>query len=207
MDRVRRRSAGFAIAEINRIEGLHEQLARLPGLPLLGLSTRARGRARLVEGVRSEDLTRLTYRDESFDLVLTSETLEHVPDLDAALSEIHRVLVPGGRHIFTIPLLARSGRNVPPGRAPARTVRSTTAPRRSATRAETSAIPCSPSSGPTCLDILRKAGFEVDVHFGPTTEDDLAQVYVCRKPDREPIDITEPEEPRAAASRDPRPPG
>ena len=41
----------------------------------------------------------------SFDLVLTSETLEHVPDLAAASREIRRVLVPGGRHIFTIPLL------------------------------------------------------------------------------------------------------
>ena len=48
---------------------------------------------------------RLTYPDASFDLVLTSETLEHVPDLDAALAEIRRVLVPGGRHVFTVPLL------------------------------------------------------------------------------------------------------
>jgi len=30
--------------------------------------------------------------------------------------------------------------------------------------------------------ILQEAGFEVSVHFGPTSEDDLAQVYVCRKP-------------------------
>ena len=43
---------------------------------------------------RSEDLTRLTYPDNSFDLILTSETLEHVPDLNAALCEIHRVLCP-----------------------------------------------------------------------------------------------------------------
>ena len=47
----------------------------------------------------------LTYPDASFDLILTSESLEHVPDLAAALAEIHRVLVPGGRHIFTIPVL------------------------------------------------------------------------------------------------------
>ena len=26
------------------------------------------------------------------------------------------------------------------------------------------------------------AGFQTEVHFGPVTEDDLAQVYVCRKP-------------------------
>ena len=50
-------------------------------------------------------MTRLTYPDASFDLVLTSETLEHVPDLDAALAETRRVLAPGGRHVFTVPLL------------------------------------------------------------------------------------------------------
>ncbi len=31
-------------------------------------------------------------------------------------------------------------------------------------------------------DCSRRAGFEVDVLFGPTRDDDLAQVYVCRKP-------------------------
>ena len=31
-------------------------------------------------------------------------------------------------------------------------------------------------------DLLRRAGFEVTIHFGPTTEDDLAQVFDCRKP-------------------------
>ena len=46
--------------------------------------------------------------------------------------------------------------------------------------------------GADLLKILRKAGFEAAEHFGPATEDDLAQVYVCRKPDCEPIDIMEP---------------
>ena len=61
--------------------------------------------AGLLMGFCSEDLAQLTYSDASFDLVLTSETLEHVPDLETALREIHRVLVPGGCHIFTIPQL------------------------------------------------------------------------------------------------------
>ena len=74
------------IAEINRIDGLHEQLVRLPRSRELRLSTRLPSPARSSNGVRSEDLTRLTYPDASFDLVLTSETLEHVPDLEAALA-------------------------------------------------------------------------------------------------------------------------
>jgi len=91
------------IAEINRIEGLHEQLAKLPGLEFSDFHPRAEPGA-VVEGVPSEDLTRLTYTDRSFDLVLTSETLEHVPDLATALAEIRRVLVPGGLHVFTVPV-------------------------------------------------------------------------------------------------------
>ena len=40
-----------------------------------------------------------------FDLVLTSDTLEHVPDFERALAEIRRVLKPDGLHIFTIPVI------------------------------------------------------------------------------------------------------
>jgi ubiquinone/menaquinone biosynthesis C-methylase UbiE len=47
----------------------------------------------------------LTYANETFDFVFTSETLEHVPDLGAALAEIRRVLVRGGAHIFTVPVI------------------------------------------------------------------------------------------------------
>lgn len=55
------------------------------------------------DGVRSEDLEALTFEDESFDLVITSDILEHVRQPLQALQEIHRVLAPGGHHIFTVP--------------------------------------------------------------------------------------------------------
>jgi ubiquinone/menaquinone biosynthesis C-methylase UbiE len=45
------------------------------------------------------------YADESFDLVITSETLDHVPDVDVTLREIHRILKPQGMHIFTVPIV------------------------------------------------------------------------------------------------------
>ena len=56
------------------------------------------------DGVRCEDVQRLTYADESFDLVTHTEVLEHVPDDERALAELYRVLRPGGTMIFTVPL-------------------------------------------------------------------------------------------------------
>jgi SAM-dependent methyltransferase len=45
----------------------------------------------------------LPFPNDSFDVVICSEILEHVPDLDAVLSEISRVLVKGGRLYATMP--------------------------------------------------------------------------------------------------------
>jgi SAM-dependent methyltransferase/MoaA/NifB/PqqE/SkfB family radical SAM enzyme len=55
-------------------------------------------------GVRCEDLERLTFADDSLDLVITQDVFEHVADPQAAFREIARVLKPGGCHIFTVPL-------------------------------------------------------------------------------------------------------
>jgi len=54
-------------------------------------------------GVRCEDLHNLTFPDNSFDLVITQDVLEHVSDPLRALEEIFRVLKPGGVHVFTVP--------------------------------------------------------------------------------------------------------
>jgi SAM-dependent methyltransferase len=56
-----------------------------------------------VGGVEHQDLQSLGLEDEAFDVVLTSDVLEHVPDPYAAHAEIRRILRPGGRHVFTIP--------------------------------------------------------------------------------------------------------
>jgi ubiquinone/menaquinone biosynthesis C-methylase UbiE len=49
------------------------------------------------------DLEALVFPDASFDLALLNEVLEHVPDDGAALSEVCRVLRPGGRLILLSP--------------------------------------------------------------------------------------------------------
>lgn len=45
------------------------------------------------------------FANASFDSVVSTEVLEHVTDLDLTLSEIDRLLQPGGRAVITIPFL------------------------------------------------------------------------------------------------------
>ena len=49
------------------------------------------------------DATRLPFADAAFDCVVTSEVLEHIHDDRAALSELARVLKPGGTFAATVP--------------------------------------------------------------------------------------------------------
>lgn len=50
------------------------------------------------------DITAMPVADESFDALLCTEVLEHVPEPIAALREMARVLVPGGRLLLSAPL-------------------------------------------------------------------------------------------------------
>ena len=43
------------------------------------------------------DATDLPFPDNSFDAVISTQVLEYLPDVDAALAEVHRVLRPAGR--------------------------------------------------------------------------------------------------------------
>jgi hypothetical protein len=168
------------VAEINRIDGLHEQLVRLPHLTWSDYEDAANPGS-TGAGARSEDLMHLTYGNESLDLMLTSETLEHVPDLGEALREIRRVLAPGGRHVFTVPMLPDVAKTF------ARSVKML-----DGTVQERAPRICHPGGdwgypvftefGGDLPELLQRAGFEVEVHFGPPRVQDVAQVYVCRKP-------------------------
>jgi SAM-dependent methyltransferase len=92
------------VAEVNAVGALHGVLARHPRLRYSEFYEGARP-GEIVRGVRNEDVCRLTHPDGSLDLVLTAETFEHVPEYRSALAEIRRVLRPGGRLVFTVPLL------------------------------------------------------------------------------------------------------
>lgn len=59
----------------------------------------------MVAGVRCENLESLTFDDESIDLHITQDVLEHVHSPTAVFREIARTLKPGGAHLFTVGLV------------------------------------------------------------------------------------------------------
>lgn len=56
----------------------------------------------MAEAVKGDALE-LPYADGSFDCVIASEILEHVPEDDRAITELVRVLKPGGELAITVP--------------------------------------------------------------------------------------------------------
>lgn len=91
-------AAGLSLLELNEAGMLSPVLRRLPGYRF---------------GAYPEvDMQAMDYADASFDLVVHSDTLEHVPDPLRALTECLRVLRPGGALCFTVPtILGRLTRN------------------------------------------------------------------------------------------------
>ena len=64
---------------------------------------RARSRLPDAEAVELDPDAPLPFADGTFDLVVSTETLEHVRDVQLFLSEVRRVLEPGGRVAVTTP--------------------------------------------------------------------------------------------------------
>lgn len=89
---------GLSIAEINSCGVLHGILSGISSLKYSEYGSRK-------AQIPHQNIMNLTYKTNSLDIILTSDTLEHVPDFEKALRETYRVLKPGGVHIFTVPIL------------------------------------------------------------------------------------------------------
>jgi SAM-dependent methyltransferase len=92
----------ISIAEINSCGAMHKWISKFGNVSFSEYNS-------IDKNTRHEDILSLTYSSGLFDIVLHSDTLEHVPDVDRALTEIWRILKPGGASIFSIPIV-RDGR-------------------------------------------------------------------------------------------------
>jgi ubiquinone/menaquinone biosynthesis C-methylase UbiE len=94
--------SGTGYFSLNLVQlGLIERLVATDISP--GMLAELRSTAdRLGLDIRTEatDAERLPFEDRSFDLVFGHAVLHHLPDLDASLRELHRVLRPGGTLVF-----------------------------------------------------------------------------------------------------------
>ena len=83
--------------------GLYLWLKRQPNVTYTGSDIDA-GRYRHIENMQSADLMDAPFADNSFDIVICSHVLEHVPDDAKAFKEILRILKPGGEAMLLVPL-------------------------------------------------------------------------------------------------------
>lgn len=99
------------------------------------------------------DITRIQFDDCSFDAIICNHVLEHVVDDARAMSELHRVLRPGGWAVLQVPI----------SRGLARTREDfsiTSAPEREAAFGQADHVRIYGSDYPARLE---RAGFEVDI--------------------------------------------
>lgn len=86
-----RGASTFKVLELNEAGSLHLCLSKLPG--------------HVFGAYPQVDMHALPYPDGTFDVVVHSDTLEHVPNPIHALGECPRVLAPRGTLCFTIPII------------------------------------------------------------------------------------------------------
>jgi SAM-dependent methyltransferase len=99
--------AGARILEIGAGTGLQARLLADKGFAVSAIDIPSSNyAARRVHPVLDYDGRRIPFADASFDVVFSSNVLEHVSDLTGMHSEIRRVLAPGGYCVHVMPTAA-----------------------------------------------------------------------------------------------------
>lgn len=103
-----RQAAGLRVLDIACGAGFGLEMLRQAGARAIGMDLDAEALSTCRRGypcapVSRADAAHLPLPDESMDLVVSFETLEHVPDAEAVVAELARVLRPGGRLVLSTP--------------------------------------------------------------------------------------------------------
>ena len=82
----------YSLADLKDVSGLFAAMVEAGEVPTDTSASTVNG-----------DGTRLPFADDTFDRIVCSEVMEHIPDDAAAASELARVLKPGGTIAVTVP--------------------------------------------------------------------------------------------------------
>ncbi len=82
-------------------KGIEKRLANHPAIDYLSGDLESPWHQAMVK----MDITRIKYADNTFDVVYCSDVLEHIPKDRKAISELYRVLRPGGWAILNVPII------------------------------------------------------------------------------------------------------
>ena len=87
-----------------------ERYANLIGSEFLGTSI-PEGQTN-DHGIRNENACSLSFKDNEFEFILSFDVFEHIPDYQLAFQESARVLLPGGKMLFSVPFNCAVDENV-----------------------------------------------------------------------------------------------
>jgi SAM-dependent methyltransferase len=90
---------------------LHQQLKAYPGYIASEYMGEQYQSGEVVQQILHQDLMATSFASNSIDVMVSSDVFEHIPDPYQAFAEVHRILKPGGKHIFTVPFYQEAYRD------------------------------------------------------------------------------------------------
>jgi len=81
----------------------------LVGSEFLGYDKKS---GQVINNIRNEDAMNLSFEDNSFDVIVSNDVYEHVPDINKSLKEAYRVLKNSGTLMISIPFLRENTKTI-----------------------------------------------------------------------------------------------
>jgi len=103
---------GLRLLNTDNFSSMTKLLRGVPGYVTCSYLPQRPWGEEIAPGYYNIDLQRIDLPDESFDLLLTSDVMEHVRDEQSAHREIWRVLKRGGSYLFNVPYEESSPGNI-----------------------------------------------------------------------------------------------
>lgn len=86
-----------------QIQKLYGKTSTVTGSEFFGFDVPG---GKIIDGIRSENALDLSFEDNSFDIIISNDVYEHIPDIEKAFSEAYRTLKTGGYLVYTVPFSA-----------------------------------------------------------------------------------------------------